>query len=435
MVQKFLAFTGLTPAHVFDSGRTIFNSSKIAILDTSGYFVSSDFLKFKSADLGLGIQRRLTLDFDGNLRLYSLDEKTGNWTVTWQAMADPCRVHGLCGPNSICSYGSGSGRGCSCLPGHKIKNQSDWSYGCEFEYNLPDDDRKASFVSVDHMRSYGYDYQSYGNSTLESCKEFCLHTLICKGFVFIFESGVYRCNFKSQLRNGRHSPNVIGTLYVKLNVSKKSNVSSSNAVPVKEMKLNCSSLGKNTIQLDRVYKTNDGNKFLNFLVWFACAIGVVEMLCILLISFLVFKKPNNSGPEMQGYFLAATKFKRFTYAEMKRATRGFSEEIGRGGHGVVYKGILPDHRIAAIKRLNEANEGEAEFLAEASTIGRKMNGSEALWIEEIIDPVMMGGCERSKMENLVRVAVQCVEADTDARPTMREVVEMLLGHEDSHDTA
>lgn len=64
-----------------------------------------------------------------------------------------------------------------------------------------------------------------------------------------------------------------------------------------------------------------------------------------------------------------------------------------------------------------------------------MNGSEALWIEEIIDPVMMGGCERSKMENLVRVAVQCVEADTDARPTMREVVEMLLGHEDSHDTA
>ncbi|KAF5956277.1 hypothetical protein HYC85_003502 [Camellia sinensis] len=591
----------------WESGRTLFNSSKIAILDTSGNFVSSDSLKFKSADLGLGIQRRLTLDFDGNLRLYSLDEMTGNWTVTWQAMADPCRVHGLCGPNSVCSYGSGSGRGCSCLPGHKIKNQSDWSYGCELEYNLPDDDRKASFVSVDHMRSYGYDYQSYGNSTLESCKEFCLHTLICKGFVFIFESGVYKCNFKSQLRNGRHSPYVIGTLYVKLNVSEKSGVFSSNAVPVKEKKLNCSSLGKNTIQLDRVYKTNDGNKFLNFLVWFACAIGVVEMLCILLISFLVFKKPNNSGPETQGYFLAATKFKKFTYAEMKRATRGFSEEIGRGGHGVIYKGILPDHQIAAIKRLNEANEGEAEFLAEVSTIGRlnhmnliemwgycaegkhrllvyeymehgsldknlcsneldydkrfniavgiakglaylheeclewvlhcdvkpqnilldtnyqpkvadfglskllnrgssqnssfskirgtrgymapewvfnlpitskvdvysygivvlemitgrsptgvrdavegeevegcerletwvrkKMNGSEALWIEEIIDPVMMGGCERSKMENLVRVAVQCVEADTDARPTMREVVEMLFRHEDSHDTA
>ncbi|GMP45398.1 hypothetical protein CsSME_00013938 [Camellia sinensis var. sinensis] len=62
----------------WDSGRTTFNNRKIAILDTSGYFVSSDFLKFKSVDLGLGIQRRLTLDFDGNLRLCSLDEKTGN---------------------------------------------------------------------------------------------------------------------------------------------------------------------------------------------------------------------------------------------------------------------------------------------------------------------------------------------------------------------
>ncbi|KAF5955555.1 hypothetical protein HYC85_008411 [Camellia sinensis] len=130
------------------------------------------------------------------------------------------------------------------------------------------------------------------------------------------------------------------------------------------MKLNCLSLGKNSTQLDRVYKRNDGKKFLNFLVWFSCAIRVVEILCILLISFLVLKNPNYSGLEMQGYFLSATTFKKSTYAEMKRATRGFSEEIGRGGHGVVYKGILPDHRVAAIKRFNKANKGEAEFLTE-----------------------------------------------------------------------
>ncbi|GMP45397.1 hypothetical protein CsSME_00013937 [Camellia sinensis var. sinensis] len=276
----------------WDSGRTTFNSNKIVILDTSSYFVSYDFLKlFKSLDLGLGIQKRLTLDFDGNLRLYSLDEKIDNWTVTWQAMADPCRVHGLCGPNSICSYGSSSSRGCSCLPGHKIKNQSDWSYGCELEHNLPDNDRKASFVQVDHMELYGYEYDVSKNSTLESFKEMCLQTLICKGFLFKFENGVYNCYAKSQLLNGKHSQNLLGTLYVKLN-------------------------------------------------------------------------PNNSGLETQGYFLVATAFKKFTYVEMKRATRGFSEEIGRGGHGVVYKGIFPDHQIAAIKRLNEANEGEAEFLAE-----------------------------------------------------------------------
>ncbi|XAR62509.1 Non-specific serine/threonine protein kinase [Bertholletia excelsa] len=60
----------------------------------------------------------------------------------------------------------------------------------------------------------------------------------------------------------------------------------------------------------------------------------------------------------------------FSYDELKKATSNFKEEIGRGGGGVVYKGVLSDNRVAAIKRLNEANQGEAEFLAEVSTIGR-----------------------------------------------------------------
>lgn len=64
-------------------------------------------------------------------------------------------------------------------------------------------------------------------------------------------------------------------------------------------------------------------------------------------------------------------FRKFTLSELKKATRGFSEEIGRGTGGLVYKGMLSDHRIAAIKRLNYASyQGEAEFQAEVSTIGK-----------------------------------------------------------------
>ncbi|KAL9342252.1 hypothetical protein Peur_065577 [Populus x canadensis] len=53
------------------------------------------------------------------------------------------------------------------------------------------------------------------------------------------------------------------------------------------------------------------------------------------------------------------------YAEkLKKATRDFCEEIGRGGGGIVYKGIISDGRVAAIKQLNQAIQGEAEFRAE-----------------------------------------------------------------------
>ncbi|KAI8549981.1 hypothetical protein RHMOL_Rhmol06G0067900 [Rhododendron molle] len=345
---------------VWDTGRTTYNSSKVAVFDSSGHFRSSDNLEFNSSDSGLGPKRRLTLDTDGNLRLYSLNEMTGNWTITWQAMSDPCRVHGICGPNSICSYGSGAGRGCFCVPGYRIRNSSDWSYGCDVDqgYYLSGDNQTVDFVSMGYLELFGYDYDFYENHTLKSCKEKCLNSAICKGFLFKFVKDVYNCYAKSQLLNGKSSPNLLGTLYVKLNVSVKDN---SFKPSVKQIQLNCS--GGDPVTLNRTYETKGGSEFLEFLTWFAAGVGVVEMLCVFVICFLVFRTPKDSGPDAQG-----------------KKTQG------------------------AVN-------------------------SKAL-VKEIIDPTLIGGCDMGKMETLVRVAMLCVEEDKDARPTMRNVVEMLLRHED-----
>ncbi|KAA8537801.1 hypothetical protein F0562_027619 [Nyssa sinensis] len=350
----------------WDTDRTTFNNSKIAVFDTSGYFSSSDHLQFSSADYGWGPQRRLTLDFDGNLRLYSLDEMTGNWTVTWQAMADPCKVHGLCGPNSICGYGSGAGRGCSCLPGYKVKNPKDWSNGCELEFNTSSNDHKAIFLSVRNIELYGYEYDFFKNNTLESCKMKCSQSSICKGFLFKFEEGIYNCYPKSLLLNGKSYPYLLGTLYVKLNVSTKGLISSNE--PGQEIKLNCS--GEDSEKLDREYRKKGEGRFLKFFVFFTYGIGSFELLLVFVVCWVMFSGRKDSSAGMQGYLLAATGFRKFTYGELRKATRGFRDEIGRGGGGVVHKGVLSDGRVAAIKRLNEANQGEQEFLAEVSTIGR-----------------------------------------------------------------
>ena len=47
-------------------------------------------------------------------------------------------------------------------------------------------------------------------------------------------------------------------------------------------------------------------------------------------------------------------------------------------------------------------------------------------LEEIIDPMLEGKYDISEMKALVQVALQCVEEDKDVRPTMSQVVEMLL---------
>ncbi|CAN0914291.1 Probable serine/threonine-protein kinase PBL7 [Linum grandiflorum] len=58
----------------------------------------------------------------------------------------------------------------------------------------------------------------------------------------------------------------------------------------------------------------------------------------------------------------------FTYRELELATEKFSEGnvIGNGGYGVVYKGILSDGRVAAIKMLHrEGKQAERAFRIEA----------------------------------------------------------------------
>ena len=55
---------------------------------------------------------------------------------------------------------------------------------------------------------------------------------------------------------------------------------------------------------------------------------------------------------------------------LKTATRTFKEVIGQGGFGAVYKDILADERVVAAKKLGDVVQGEEEFWAEVSTIGK-----------------------------------------------------------------
>ncbi|KAK4368851.1 hypothetical protein RND71_012643 [Anisodus tanguticus] len=332
----------------WQANRSTYNNSKIAVLDLLGQFNSTDNFNFKTADHGeVGNQRRLTLDIDGNIRVYSLNKQRANWEVSWQLNWQPCVIHGLCGLNSLCTYSHDSGRKCTCLQHHKMKNVTDWSYGCEPEFKLScPDSNMVDFVHLRHVEFFGYDVMHYRNVTLEQCKQNCLDNCDCKGIQFNFQTkdGVYICYLKTLLFNGYRSPSWKDSVYFKL---PKDVHSSDEEGPIG--KLQCERTHE--LLLDRTYKWKEQHGWLKSFIGFTVALGVFEIIC--LVSYLITTLKRSNAKSDQVYIPVVNRFKRFTYAELKKATSNFRDEIGQGSGGRDVRGWkkVSDGRGLGLHRL------------------------------------------------------------------------------------
>ncbi|PIN04376.1 Serine/threonine protein kinase [Handroanthus impetiginosus] len=66
----------------------------------------------------------------------------------------------------------------------------------------------------------------------------------------------------------------------------------------------------------------------------------------------------------------ALKPTRFSYSDIRRITHQFSEKLGEGGYGIVYKGKLSNEINVAVKVLHNSKGNGEEFVNEVGTIGR-----------------------------------------------------------------
>lgn len=101
-------------------------------------------------------------------------------------------------------------------------------------------------------------------------------------------------------------------------------------------------------------------------------IAAVIALCSIAIGFYLFRKIKNADV-IEAWELEIGPH-RYSYQELKKATRGFKEKelLGQGGFGRVYKGILPNSKVqVAVKRVShESKQGLREFVSEIASIGR-----------------------------------------------------------------
>jgi hypothetical protein len=365
----------------YENQRNLYNSTRIARLGDSGDIFSSDFAKSSrvryASDAGVaGIKRRLKLDGDGNVRLYSFNNSDKRWTVSWIAEFQPCMTHGLCGPYGICHYSPAPT--CSCPPGYKMRNSGNWTQGCEPNFDMScKGEQNVTFLELRNTDYWGSDQDRIEKVPWEACWNACRNDCTCKGFQYQVGNGT--CYPKSLLFNGRSFPTPsVRTMYIKLPSSldtSKLQVPQSNVLDSVPHKLVCGP--RSTVFTEPnpsyLHKSSQEETKWFYFYGFIGAFFIIEVFFFTFAWFFVLRKEMRSSQVWaaeEGYKMMTDHFRMYSYRELVKATEKFAHELGWGGTGVAYKGLLEDDRAVVVKKLGNIRHSREEFHDELHVIAR-----------------------------------------------------------------
>ncbi|KAD7478839.1 hypothetical protein E3N88_01975 [Mikania micrantha] len=113
--------------------------------------------------------------------------------------------------------------------------------------------------------------------------------------------------------------------------------------------------------------------------WFKI-LGVLGVGCvaILIIIFLYLKRKAGRSKKAKynikvEMFLKNHEFiapKRYSYSEVVKMTNSFKVKLGQGGFGSVYKGVLKNQSLVAVKVLSEVKGDGQDFINEVASVGK-----------------------------------------------------------------
>ncbi|GJN20252.1 hypothetical protein PR202_gb07607 [Eleusine coracana subsp. coracana] len=149
-----------------------------------------------ASDMGAKRLRRLKLDDDGNLRLYSLVLKPRReWRVVWQQVQELCTIRGTCTEGRICVPVGADGVSCVCPPGYRNETAGDATSRCVPKKSISGkgDDK---FVRMDFISFSGNAPTSASDpgalmrklspQNLHDCQNACQRSTSCVAFGYKF---------------------------------------------------------------------------------------------------------------------------------------------------------------------------------------------------------------------------------------------------------
>ncbi|KAJ0983578.1 hypothetical protein J5N97_011833 [Dioscorea zingiberensis] len=295
---------------------------------------------------GTTIISRFIMDVSGQIKMLNWVDYNKEWTQFWAQPKTQCQVIRLCGPFGTCN--EEKGQYCSCLRGFSPKSPEDWalsdySGGCSRDVQLQcggnsstnyvEPDKFLQISSVRLPEDIGQSLQV--GSSAADCEQACLSDCSCTAYSYSNNCSLWYGELLD-LQEQYSGPDRGGTLYLRLAASE--------------------------------LPSNKGKK--RTVLVFGVVVGVVAacLACVaVLIWILVWRRRrrqlSTASKLVEGTLVA------FRYSDLQRVTKNFSDQLGVGGFGSVFKGVLPDSTVIAVKKLAGIGQGEKQFRTEVSTIG------------------------------------------------------------------
>ncbi|KAM1738280.1 hypothetical protein ACFX11_014120 [Malus domestica] len=292
---------------------------------------------------------RGTLEINGQLNFYHLDQVYSIWNSISTLPSDRCEVNASCGAFSICDQ-QGYPH-CGCLEGFEPKVRENWglhdfSDGCvrKIPFNCSSGD---SFLAITGV-AYPQNLKEIFHVRFDQCRSECLKNCSCTAFAYNFSDSRRCYMWTGDLYNIRATP--YGSDSIRYSRGIRSYSPDSIGLHLRivgyKYKITWSVMRKTT--------------------WMS--IGLVAGLFSILSAatyMLFFRRRWSAG----ALATAGDSLVLYKHRDLRRATKNFSQKLGEGAFGSVFKGMLPHSTAIAVKELKSMNQGEKQFRAEVGTIG------------------------------------------------------------------
>ncbi|KAJ9549547.1 hypothetical protein OSB04_022090 [Centaurea solstitialis] len=270
----------------------------------------------------------LIMDASGQIQQLTWLESTKQWLAVWIQPKTKCEIYAFCGTFGTCKHATE----CNCLAGFTPRSESDWyqsnfSEGCVRKTNLQCG-RNAE--TTDFLMIRVKDLPPNGSVAVGSsgeCRTNCLNNCSCNSYSFVDNQCLV---WDGDLLNISEDNSDGKEIYVKV---------ASKDLPRREK-----------------------SKGVALATVVGSVAGVVFVLG-LIVLIIYRRKKRLVGKTTEGLLVA------FAYRDLQVATKSFSHKLGGGGFGSVFKGVLRDSSVVAVKKLESMSQGEKQFRSEVSTIG------------------------------------------------------------------